>query len=62
MRCDQFVKVSADTEEEAIEAAKMDATGIAIEGWVIDSVSLWVDNDIDVELVTPAPSTPGMAV
>ncbi len=51
MRCDQFVKVSADTAEEAIELAKMDATGIAIAGWAIDSVSLWVDESIDVELV-----------
>jgi hypothetical protein len=62
MRCDQFVKVSADTAEKAIETAKMDATGIAIDGWSIDSVSLWVDESIDVELIVPSPSTTGMTV
>lgn len=62
MRCDQFVKVSADTAEEAIELAKMDASGIAIAGWAIDSVSLWVDESIDVELVAQAPIAPGMTV
>jgi hypothetical protein len=62
LRCDQFVRVSADTAEEAIEAAKMDAIGIAIADWAIDSVTLWVDESIDVELVPPVAVAPGMTV
>jgi hypothetical protein len=61
LRCDQFVKVEADTEEQAIELAKQDATGINIPGWAIDSVTLWVDDGIDVELMPATPSAPGMA-
>lgn len=47
-RCDQLVHVDADTDVEAIEKAKADATGIVVEGYEIDGIELWVDAGIDI--------------
>lgn len=60
IRCDQNVTVEADNEEEAIKLAKADATDIAVDGFVIEDVDLWVDEGIDVTLSEPVsePSTP----
>lgn len=51
----------ADTEEQAMKLAKQDATVINIPGRATDSVTLWVDDDIDVELIPALPSAPGRA-
>lgn len=47
-RCDQLVRVQAENEAEAIEAAKADATTIVVEGYEIEGIELWVDEGIDV--------------
>ncbi|NTF16828.1 hypothetical protein G6L37_00115 [Agrobacterium rubi] len=62
IRCDQFVTVEADNQEDAVENAKNDATAIEMEGFSIDGVTLWVDEDIDITLIelengTQAPSS-----
>ena len=48
IRCDQLVTVEAEDEDEAIKLAKDKATAIVVEGFCIDEVTLWVDEDIDV--------------
>ena len=49
VRCDQEVEVSGETEEEAQEMAFDAATGIEMDGWVVDDVDLWCDRSIDIE-------------
>lgn len=45
-RIDQFVTdVEAGNAEDAAESAMASATGIHVEGWVVDSADLWVDLD-----------------
>jgi hypothetical protein len=45
-RIDQLVgNVDAGNVEDAVEAAMAETTEIMIEGWVVDSVKLWVDLD-----------------
>lgn len=56
IRCDQGVRVTADDPGAAIEEAKIAASAIMMEGWVVEDVELWVDAGIDVELApSPAP-------
>jgi hypothetical protein len=54
IRCDQFVTVDADDQEAAVEAAKAEATAIVVEGYSIDDVTLWVDEDIDITVLPDA--------
>jgi hypothetical protein len=50
VRCDQIVSVEADNQEDAVENAKAEATDIVVEGYIIDDVTLWVDEGIDITL------------
>jgi hypothetical protein len=58
IRCDQLVRVEADDEETARESAKEETSAIKIEGYWTNSVSLWVDEDIDVTLAEPVSVAP----
>jgi hypothetical protein len=62
IRCDQQVTVEADNQSEAIDLAKADATAIVVEGFEIESVDLWVDEGIDIELVQEAVNVSGPKV
>lgn len=57
IRCDQSVHVEADDAEAAVEQAKIEATDISVEGFVIDDVTLWVDEGIDITLSEPDNAT-----
>lgn len=54
IRCDQIVAVDATDAEAAVEEAKIVATPISVDGWVIDDVTLWVDDGIDIVFVGEA--------
>jgi hypothetical protein len=58
IRCDQTVTVEADTENDAVELAKSNATMITVEGHDIEDISLWVDEGIDVSASDNSAPTP----
>ena len=58
IRCDTSVRVEAEDQESAIEAAKGDAPLIELEEFLIDGCDLWVDEGIDVELDQDEGATP----
>lgn len=60
IRCDRIVRVTAATQDDAVEQAQADAPGIPIPDGYEGEVSLWVDEGIDIDpehadIVSPSP-------
>ncbi len=49
IRCDRIVRVTATTQQDAVEQAQADAPGIPIPDGYEGEVGLWVDEGIDVD-------------